>query len=130
MKLKIKNFPYCNRNYFLGHDDRTNRSHDSQKFPSYNKPRVSFKKSNHKPDRAEKIRRNILIKHQFGEDVSMSTTSNNNSRQTIQRGNPRGKGFFRERNSPLPHGIIRDNQQRHHSIPNSESNWYRVSVSS
>jgi hypothetical protein len=96
------------------------RSNDGTKFMN-NKPRVSFKKPTFRPGRM----RNLLIKSHFDDDVLMSASSNNNSRQVVNVG--RGKSFVRGRNSPLPHNNIRDSRSR--QIPISLSNWYKIIVS-
>ncbi|XP_011502457.1 PREDICTED: nuclear RNA export factor 1 [Ceratosolen solmsi marchali] len=104
--------------HYFGHDDRMGRSNDGPKYMN-NKPRVSFKKQTYKSGRMRN-----LIKPHFDDDVLMSASSNNNSRQVINRG--RGKSFIRGRNSPLPHNDMRDSRSR--QIPISLSNWYKVII--
>ncbi|KAJ8666848.1 hypothetical protein QAD02_008510 [Eretmocerus hayati] len=115
-----------NDKHYFGHDDRTSRPHDGPEPLAYNKnkPRVTFNRRicRQKPGPLSKGSRHP---HALDDDVMMAAGPNNNGRiMRPMRG--RGKSFMRGRNSPLPHGPMRDGNFR--QLPISETNWYRVII--
>lgn len=91
-----------------------------------NRLRVSFKTQRPNKD----IRRNINMAN-LDEDIPMTMSSNNNSRQVVIRERGRG-GSSRGRNSPLPSRNFHGGQPTGSRLRPSrlgESDWYKICVS-
>lgn len=119
---------------FLGHDDRVGRNvgRDGGSHIGPIKHRVSFK--THRPNNRDL--RNLALSN-LDEDIPMTGSSNNNTRQVIinQRDRDRGDRAWRTvprgRNSPMPNRNFKGGQSGSRLRPLSigESNWYRIIVS-
>lgn len=108
----------------IGHDTRIIRTNEGS-YLGGTRPRVSFK-THARPNR--EIPRSLALAS-LDEDIPMTGSANNNTRQVIIR--DRGRGMSRGRNSPLPSRNFRGGQStgsRPRQLPLGESNWYRISV--
>ncbi|XP_011151183.1 nuclear RNA export factor 1 isoform X2 [Harpegnathos saltator] len=110
--------------HYFGHDDRVIRP-TMGTYLGATRPRVSFKTQRPNKD----IRRNMSLAN-LDEDIPMTPSSNNNTRQVVIRERGRGNGS-RGRNSPLPNRNFQGGQSiglRLRPYRLNECDWYRIII--
>ncbi|KAL6254195.1 hypothetical protein P5V15_014817 [Pogonomyrmex californicus] len=112
---------------YFGHDDRVGKNNGGSHVGPI-KHRVSFK--THRPIR--EIPRNLALAN-FDEDIPMTGTSNNNTRQVVVNPRDRDHGdrawrtISRGRNSPMPNRNFKG-QSRLRPVPMVDSNCYKIII--